>query len=345
VNLKTTGRRAEVGQRKFSAENYMLPNPTVSVYIMRKFISNIAALGVLGLVVFFFHERISNNFLELKSRYFPCSSPVTYSIGDFDKRFGIQEEDLKQALETAEGLWEAPSHKNLFAYREEGGSVTVNLVYDSRQESTIELKKIGSTLDSGKSAYDALKSKFLSLKSAYEKDKTVFNASVSAFETRKYRYEAEVAYLNSIGGANEKQYQELQKEKAAINTAVQALNQKQAALNAQAAQINALVATLNEQAQKLNLNVKKFNEVGASNGEEFEEGVYISSPTGNKINVFQFDSEDRLRRVLAHEFGHALGIEHVENPEAIMYRLNSGKDNKLTEDDIAELNTVCKNKF
>ena len=112
-------------------------------------------------------------------------------------------------------------------------------------------------------------------------------------------------------------------------------------LNSKVDGINALASALNDLAKNLNISVDNFNSIGGSLGGEFEEGTYTADQDGRRIDIYQFENKTKLVRVLAHELGHALGLDHNDDSKAIMYRLNSGQNEKPTQTDIKELRALC----
>lgn len=69
----------------------------------------------------------------------------------------------------------------------------------------------------------------------------------------------------------------------------------------------------------------------------FDKGQF----NGREIVIYEFESEDDLRVTLAHEFGHALGLKHHDDPYALMYPQLSKqnlKDFRLGKADVALLN-------
>src|SRR3989344_6008931 len=77
----------------------------------------------------------------------PCEEPIAYTLGSFDKRFGISQKDFLSALLAAEAIWEKPLGQELFVYTPEGAKLSVNLIYDYRQETTSTLSGIESTVE------------------------------------------------------------------------------------------------------------------------------------------------------------------------------------------------------
>jgi hypothetical protein len=55
---------------------------------------------------FFYRNILTETWRQAYNRYFPCQSPISYSIGNFDTKFGISKEDFLSAIVSAESIWE-----------------------------------------------------------------------------------------------------------------------------------------------------------------------------------------------------------------------------------------------
>ncbi|RJQ34244.1 hypothetical protein C4568_02760 [Candidatus Parcubacteria bacterium] len=271
----------------------------------------------------------------------PCSSPRTYSLIAVDPRFDISTSTVLSNLKQAEEIWEEPSGKDLFEYKPEGGEVSVALVYDERQQATDKLSSLGIRIDESKATYDSLRAKYDDLSIEVEQDKATYERSVAAYEEREAAYNAEVRKWNREGGAPPAEYAKLNAEKVALEDDLRDIRAMESRLNRDIDTLNALATRLNQLIVQLNLNVDQYNQTGARSG-EFEEGLYEVKSGIATITIYEFASDAKLIRVLAHEFGHALGMDHVGDAAAIMYKINKGTSLTATDADAAELNRVCR---
>jgi predicted Zn-dependent protease len=277
-----------------------------------------------------------------------CSKPIQYTFGDFDTTFDISQSEFAIAVDKANSIWSSTVGKKLFEYVpidniNKRKILKINLIYDYRQQATKELANIGIVIREDRASYEMLKIRYESILAKYKSDKIQIERDINAFNVKKKVFDDNVKYWNDRDGAPREEFTILENTKRNLNAEANLLNSRQKEFNETANTLNSIVTVLNQLVNKLNLNVNNYNTVGASAGEQFSEGEYIYDKYGERINIYQFEDRPQLVRVLAHELGHALGIDHVDNRGSIMYYLNQGKDEKLSEDDIKALNSLCKN--
>lgn len=267
----------------------------------------------------------------------PCVRPIYYHLETFDARFNISRADFLSSVDEAVAIWEKALGKDLFAPSAEG-KLDINLVYDDRQALAEKNRTLAAKVDDQKGTADDVKAQMALLQNQLDQKKKEYEVLVNQYRQAQDSYNSEVRSWNSKGGAPKSEYERLNSEKNNLAILQAQAESKRLEVNALVDQINALVKKYNGIVGTVNSTISTINQ---SAGKEFEEGEYISDRNGQRINIYEFGSHQVLVRVLAHEFGHALGLDHNDNRDSIMYYLNNSKNMKLTAEDTAAVKGVC----
>ncbi len=308
--------------------------------MFQKILKTLIIILAIGIFWFVFKTQIGQNYNFLYNKYFPCQRPIAYSIGTFDVRFGLSKSDFLKNISSAENIWESSIGKQLFVYKPDGG-LKINLIYDSRQSGTVKIQELKSLSKNDQDSYNALLSKYNSMQADFVRQKVAYTSAISAYNAHQDAYNTEVDYWNKRGGSIKDVYDKLTADKASLQQELQNLQNMQTQNNLLIENINSVVEDVNLMARKLNLNVLKINTIATAHGEEFTGGLYHRDANGEAIDIFQYDNKQKLIRVLAHEFGHALSLEHTDGTKDIMYSFNSGLNDTLTVNDLTALKNLC----
>ncbi len=266
----------------------------------------------------------------------PCVKPMGYKIGKFDSQFNLSREKFFQITRDAVAVWEEAAGTSLFTNDPDNGTLTLNLIYDERQATTVSLGYLALEIENTKQAAENTRLAYEKEKVSYINESEIFNKGAMEFQQRYSDYNEKVKVYNDKGGATKEEYDVMMLELEALKKEAEVFEAKRVILNGEMESINAKVKRYNELIEYVNGLIRKSNSIGSRT---FTEGRFV--PSINTIDIFQYSDEIKLRRVLIHEFGHALGIGHVENVQSIMYSFNSGTSTSLSEEDKHALRESC----
>ncbi len=269
----------------------------------------------------------------------PCARPIPYRLGPIDKRFGVTETELRDAVGRAEGLWRRRIGRDLFV-ENPSATLTVSLVYDERQQTTQAGAILQRSLQATRSAHDALGKSYSDWRATYDARARDFADAQAAYQRRTHEYNEQVQQWNARGGAPREVQATLEAERAQLEAARRTLDAERAALEELAGTVKVLAEKANAVAETHNRDVTTFNTLyGAPR--QFHKGEF----NGREITVFQFHDLRDLVLLLAHEMGHALGIAHVDDPAAVMHAMAAGQvvePLQLSPVDVAALQVRCR---
>lgn len=266
-----------------------------------------------------------------------CPVPVYYSLGEVDSRFGITKEEAMAVLTDAERVWESALDRDFFIYSE-SSDFAINFIYDERQQLASTEEEWRMRLDVQEKESQQIIETVKNIAADYESLQALYEQARLSYESRLSAYNERVEDLNSNGGASADVFNELQDEQKELSRTLNNLIEKEKQLNVEAEKINELGEKGNQLIENYNAEVLQYNEV-YGDLELYTQGDFQR----DRINIYKFSDKTELTKVIVHEFGHALGIGHVEGEESMMYYLMAEQPDNvfLSPEDKQAFIAVC----
>ncbi|ENX11240.1 hypothetical protein F895_03762 [Acinetobacter sp. CIP 64.2] len=237
---------------------------------------------------------------------------VRYRIADIDPRFNLSQQQVLDLTQQAARLWEQETGQQNFIYDPQA-EFSINLVFDERQQRSTDRLQGLDQLKQQQQQWETQNQQLKQAKDEIQKSTALIASKQAQLAAQFQQYNAEVQRFNQSRSSSKDLAQQFSQRQQALQQQSLALQHEVQEHNQRAQELNQRIQSLNQNNQQLVASANQFNQVFQPH--LFHKGHF----NGKQIFIYEFSSINDLRFTLAHEFGHALGLEHTNDPTSLMY--------------------------
>ena len=273
----------------------------------------------------------------------PCQEPLVYKIGSIDTRFGITEEEVETAMRQAVALWSDELSRPVAIHSEEG-DVEVIFEYDERQQLVDGELRFRERIESEQTRLDQFHQEYERERRAFEERSREYTQLANETMREIEELNRWVQQRSPAGGLTGQDAARFEQRKQEIDQKQQQVERERQVLENMAERLNNSADRLNRMTAENNRLVDEYNEE-YSGEKKFTKATYQNLPDGGAITVNTYLSKSELVLILAHELGHAFGLDHIPDPKAVMHSQMGEQELfpvlQLSEGDKRAIGNVC----
>lgn len=245
-------------------------------------------------------------------RHEVVKKPLYYRIAEVDPRFNLTTQQLLELTQQAAKIWEQETGQQHFIYDPQA-EFSINLVYDERQQHSSNRIQGLNQLKQQQKQWENQNQQLQQIKDEVQRTTALIASKQSQLTAQFQQYNMEVQRFNQQRSSSKDMAEQFNQRQHALELQSAALQREIQQHNQKTQQLNQEIIRLNQNNQQLVASANQFNQVFQPR--LFHKGLF----NGRQITVYEFSSLEDLRMTLAHEFGHALGLPHTDDPSSLMY--------------------------